>query len=157
MLTAMLSPGGNPAGPIRVIGRATTARPAGKHDPRQHVALPDPGQGPRHLLLARDPADGQPSRWARPTQPGMQFDLYAWTGDYNSFAAAVRGAEAAISGAFQVGGTAYDDTMTIPQTAFLYMPSIVLDPTILGDANLDGKVDVNDLTIVLSNSARPRT
>ena len=29
--------------------------------------------------------------------------------------------------------------------------SILLTPTISGDANLDGKVDINDLTIVLAN------
>ena len=36
------------------------------------------------------------------------------------------------------------------------MPSMVLKPTILGDANLDGKVDVNDLTIVLANFGQTR-
>ena len=60
-------------------------------------------------------------------------------------------AQVAISGAFQVGGTAFADNEMIPQTAFIDIPSIVLRSTIPGDANLDGKVDVNDLTIVLTN------
>ena len=34
---------------------------------------------------------------------------------------------------------------------FMYMPSVVLATTLPGDANLDGRVDINDLTIVLSN------
>ena len=50
-----------PAG-YPVIGWASTARHGwGKQRPRQHVALPDRVQGPRHLLPARHPADGKPS------------------------------------------------------------------------------------------------
>ncbi len=108
-------------------------------------------KGPGIYYLPGTQPTGSPPL-GKAAQTGMQFNLYAWTGNYNSFAAAVgAGAEVAISGAFQVGGTAYDDTMEIPQTAFLDMPSMVLKPTIPGDANLDGKVDVNDLTIVLTN------
>ena len=85
----------------------------------------------------------------QPTQEGMQFNLYAWTGNYNSYAAAAgRGAEVGVSGAFQVGPTAY---WIMPSTAaaFSNMPSFVL--TTPGDANFDGRVDINDLTIVLAN------
>ncbi len=86
----------------------------------------------------------------RPTEEGWQFNLYAWTGDSNSFAAAVAaGAAVAISGPFQVGTTMYGE---MPQsTAFTNMPSMLLEPSITGDANLDGKVDINDLTIVLAH------
>jgi hypothetical protein len=96
-----------------------------------------PGTGP----TAEYP-DGQP------TQAGMQFNLYAWTGDYNSFAAAAgAGAEVGVTGAFQVGTTFY---WIMPMDApFTDMPSLVL--TVPGDANYDGKVDINDLTIVLAN------
>jgi hypothetical protein len=108
-------------------------------------------KGPGIYYLPGTQPTGSPPL-GKETQPGMQFNLDAWTGSYNSFvAAAGAGAEVAVSGAFQVGGTAYNDTETPPQTAFLDMPSMVLKPTILGDANLDGKVDVNDLTIVLSH------
>jgi hypothetical protein len=43
------------------------------------------------------------------------------------------------------------DTMPIPETTFADMPSMSLKPEIAGDANLDGTVDINDLTIVLAN------
>ena len=35
--------------------------------------------------------------------------------------------------------------------AFYYMPAVVLKTSLSGDANLDGKVDINDLTIVLAH------
>ena len=92
--------------------------------------------------LNPDYPDGQP------TQEGMQFNLYAWTGNYNSYAAAAgAGSPAGMSGAFQVGPTEY---WISPVTeAFINMPSFVL--TIPGDANYDGKVDINDLTVVLAH------
>jgi hypothetical protein len=87
----------------------------------------------------------------RPTEEGWQFNLYAWTGDSNSFAAAVAGgAEVAISGAFQVGPTAYSINFA-PQSTLTHMPSMLLKPSITGDANLDGQVDINDLTVVLAH------
>ena len=96
-----------------------------------------PGTGP-----TTDYPDG------RPTQEGMQFNLYAWTGDYNSYgAAAGGGAEVGVTGAFQVGTTFY---WIMPMcSAFTNMPSLGL--TIPGDANYDGKVDINDLTVVLAH------
>ena len=52
-----------------------------------------------------------------------------------------------MTGAFQVGTTFYG---IMPMcSAFTNMPSLGL--TILGDANYDGKVDINDLTIVLAH------
>ena len=122
----------------------------GNNDPDTTSPYRIASKGPGIYYLPGTQPTGSPPL-GKATQPGMQFDLYAWTGDYNSFAAAVGAGEVAISGAFQVGGTAYNDSETPPQTAFLDMPSIVLRSTIPGDANLDGKVDVNDLTIVLSN------
>ena len=52
-----------------------------------------------------------------------------------------------MSGPFQVGTTSY--SIYFWDTAFSYMPSMVL--TLPGDANYDGKVDINDLTIVLAH------
>ena len=123
----------------------------GNNDPDTTSPYRIASKGPGIYYLPGTQPTGSPPL-GKATQPGMQFDLYAWTGDYNSFAAAVDAAQRLPSAAaFQVGGTAYNDTETPPQTAFLDMPSMVLKPTIPGDANLDGKVDVNDLTIVLSN------
>ena len=111
-----------------------------------------PSKGPGMYYLPGTQPTGSPPL-GKATQPGMQFNLYAWTGDYNSFtAAAAAAAEVAVSGAFQVGGTAYNDTMPVPETAFSHMPSIVL--TVPGDANYDGKVDINDLTVVLADFGR---
>ena len=73
-----------------------------------------PGTGPTGQY-----PDGQP------TQPGMQFDLYAWTGTFNSYAAAVAGgADAAVSGPFQVGPTSFG--INPGDDAFYNMPSMVL-------------------------------
>ena len=41
-------------------------------------------------------------------------------------------------------GTSYD-------TGSLDMPAVLMRPSLAGDCNLDGRVDVNDLTIVLAN------
>ena len=102
------------------------------------------GGGKYYLPGTYDPSypDG------KPTQAGMQFNLYAWTGNYNSYSAAAgAGAPAGVTGAFQVGTTFY---WIMPMdTPFTNMPSLVL--TIPGDANYDGKVDINDLTIVLAH------
>ena len=38
-----------------------------------------------------------------------------------------------------------------PEVPDLSMPDVLLQPSLVGDANLDGKVDINDLTIVLTH------
>jgi hypothetical protein len=87
----------------------------------------------------------------QPTQAGMQFNLYAWTGNYSSFFdAAGAGEHVAMTGPFQVGQTAYW-IMPIPQSTFSNMPSMLLQTTLPGDANLDGTVNINDLSKVLTN------
>ena len=120
--------------------RTPTARRRTGSRPRAPESTTCPGPSRREALL-----------WARPPSRGCSSTVCLDRRLQQLRRRRRRGAEVAISGAFQVGGTAYDDTMTIPQTAFLDMPSMVLKPTIPGDANLDGKVDVNDLTIVLTN------
>ena len=108
---------------------------------------PYAGMG-EYVLPGTGPTPDYP--YGQPTQGGMQFNLYAWTGMYNSFSAAAgAGADVAISGAFQVGTTSY--SINFFDFAFSNMPSMLLKPTITGDANLDGRVDINDLTVVLAN------
>ena len=100
----------------------------------------------KYYLPGTEPTPEYPD--GQPTQAGMQFNLYAWTGDYSSFAAAAgAGAEVGVTGAFQVGTTFY---WIMPMDSpFTDMPSLVL--TMPGDANYDGKVDINDLTVVLAH------
>ena len=94
----------------------------------------------------------------------FQFDLSAWTGTATTFPAAVAaGAQVADSGAFfanpgtdgfSSAGYAIDaigDMNPLNHGAFYYMPAVVLKTSLPGDANLDGRVDINDLTIVLAN------
>ena len=94
----------------------------------------------------------------------FQFELYAWTGTATTFPAAVAaGEQVADSGPFlaNAGADPYSPgTVAIAATgqitplnfgAFYNMPAVVLKTSLPGDANYDGKVDVNDLTIVLAN------
>ena len=82
----------------------------------------------------------------------FQFNLYFWRRTETSFtAAAAAGEDVANTGWFQAGPMAIDITPFPFTSAMAYMPSVVLQPTLPGDANLDGKVNINDLTIVLSN------
>jgi hypothetical protein len=86
----------------------------------------------------------------RPTQPGMQFNLYAWTGNYSSFSdAAAAGEHVGMSGAFQVGPTMY--WISPVSDPFTNMPATVLKNTFSGDANLDQVVNISDLSKVLTN------
>ena len=76
------------------------------------------------------------------------FRVYAWTGLYNSYAdAAAHGAYINDSGIYQ-GVTCMGSIMPIPNMTW---PAMVLHPALLGDANGDNKVDINDLTIVLAH------
>ena len=83
----------------------------------------------------------------------FQFHLYAWTGTATTFAAAL------------AGGAATDDVIWTQNVAPAYYGGIGQTPPIppglnnpamvleglSGDANRDGKVDINDLTVVLTN------
>ena len=80
-----------------------------------------------------------------------QFELYFWQGDETSYAAAAAAGEnVGCSGWFKAGPMASDNS-PVPSTTFEYMPSVILQPMLPGDANGDGTVDINDLTIVLAN------
>jgi hypothetical protein len=81
------------------------------------------------------------------SSPGY-VDLYLWEGDYNSFGqAAAAGAAVGTTGAFVQTVTFEID----PEIPYMSIPDVLLEPTLPGDANLDRKVDINDLTIVLAN------
>ena len=79
--------------------------------------------------------------------------IRAWTGNFNSFAAAVAGgASFAESGPFQ---THFGYSVNPENVGdFSNMPSLILRPYLPGDANQDGRVDINDLTIVLTDFGR---
>jgi hypothetical protein len=91
----------------------------------------------------------------------FQFRLKIWQGTtYNSYdaAAATHSVDVADSGWFKAGSMASGIAFPTWGT-FQYMPSLVLQPTAAppqfpGDANLDGKVDVGDLSILLANYDR---
>ena len=76
------------------------------------------------------------------------FQLRVWSGDFTSF-------NAALAGARYVGETPvfanpvgyYID----PPQDLVDMPALTIRQYLPGDANLDGKVNINDLTIVLAN------
>ncbi len=90
--------------------------------------------------------DGGPSDW---------FDVKAWTGNYSTYEAAYA-ASAAGQPAYVAHVTFQNPTAT-PFNLFFtpaYLtnsPAVVLQRGRSGDANYDGKVDINDLTIVLAN------
>ena len=78
------------------------------------------------------------------------MELYAWTGAYNTFADAVaHNTYVAYSGVFSqyVG---YGEPPPIPGD-LTNMPAMIMKHDLLGDANTDGRVDINDLTRVLTN------
>jgi hypothetical protein len=105
---------------------------------------------------------GDVQEWGIPgtsQAPGTNYsgwyytEIRAWTGDFNSFAAAVAGgASFAESAAFEThfGYSVNPDNVG----DFSNMPSMILRPYLPGDANQDGRVDINDLTIVLADFGR---
>ena len=84
----------------------------------------------------------------------FQFQMLTWTGtQYTSYAAAVGqpGTYTGRSGVF-AENTCYSIMPPFPNFGFLNnMPAIIMQHQLPGDANGDGKVDINDLTIVLAN------
>ena len=84
------------------------------------------------------------------TESGWYYTkVRAWTGNFNSYAAAVAGgASFAETDAF-LTHFAYELDPNVGD--FGNMASMILRPYLPGDANQDGKVDINDLTKVLTS------
>jgi hypothetical protein len=108
--------------------------------------------------------------WAQyPNLPGIpntpayysasyNMELYFWTGNYNTYAAAQAAAQAETPGVYIAdSGIFNQELLGAPYVpgAFSSMPAAILsqNPVTLipGDANGDGRVDINDLTIVLAH------
>ena len=92
-----------------------------------------------------DHYSGEPADW---------FDVTAWTGNYTTYDAAYA-ASAAGQGVyvaqvlFQNPTDSPIDITNMPRLS--NSPAVVLQRGLPGDANYDGKVDINDLTIVLAH------
>jgi hypothetical protein len=87
--------------------------------------------------------------------PSFPMQLYVWTGDYNSYSAAAVASAAHTPGAYLAYSGVFNQAVS---TSPLWvpidltdMPATILQTVIAGDANLDGRVDINDLTIVLAH------
>jgi hypothetical protein len=81
-----------------------------------------------------------------------QFELYVWTGSETTWSQAVDDGEyVADSGVFVNPTSNGSDVPPFPGPDLLDMPAMVLKQILPGDANEDGRVDINDLTIVLTN------
>jgi hypothetical protein len=80
-------------------------------------------------------------------------EVKAWTGNYSTYQAAY--AASAAGQAVYVADVTFQNptgyAIEVPTQQLTNSPAIVLQRGLLGDANYDGKVDVNDLTIVLTN------
>ena len=112
----------------------------GAHPRRQRALFGDAVH--QQFLLAADRPRGEPDELS------VRRVFLART-ETSYAAAAAAGEDVANTGWFAAGLM----TTAFPlNSTFEYMPSVVLQPALLsGDANGDGRVDVNDLTIVLSH------
>ncbi len=90
----------------------------------------------------------------------FQFQILTWTGtQYTSYAAAV-GQPITYTGRSAVfaESTCYSVQPPYPNYGYLNnMPAFIMQHQLPGDANGDGRVDINDLTIVLSNYGQSGT
>ena len=88
----------------------------------------------------------------------FQFHLYAWTGTETSYAAALVAGDSTADAiwtqnvAVPCDGALGQGPPAIPPG--LNNPAMILE-NLPGDANRDGKVDINDLTVVLANYNTP--
>ncbi len=97
--------------------------------------------------------------------PSDQYnmELYIWTGNYTTYAAAQAAAAAHTAGAYIADSGVFNETVPLAIGPVEAQPLIGMPATILsqhpvtlvpGDANGDGRVGINDLTIVLSDFDR---
>ena len=100
-------------------------------------------------------------RSRRPQAGPYQFRIFAWTGSYTNPGVNYGSYSAAVNGTAMVGDSGVFEEQAAPaggvdfgtsyDTGFLDMPAVLMRPSLAGDCNLDGRVNVNDLTIVLAN------
>ena len=83
----------------------------------------------------------------------FQFHLYAWTGSETTYGAALAAGERTADAVWtQNVGPAYCESLgQMPPVASDLNNAAMILESLPGDANRDGKVDINDLTIVLTN------
>jgi hypothetical protein len=108
--------------------------------------------------------------------PSIQLEIWAWTGNYNDVATAANNNQYVLDGTTSGGQNIFNEPVTWSsstgtwQADFSGMPALTLVQEAggstppqggggeytphPGDANLDGRVDINDLTIVLTNYGR---
>jgi hypothetical protein len=80
-------------------------------------------------------------------------EVKAWTGNYSTYQAAyaASGSGQAVYVADFTFQNPTGPATQVPTQQMTNSPAIVLERGLSGDANYDGKVDINDLTIVLAN------
>ncbi len=87
-------------------------------------------------------------------EPADWFDVMAWSGNYTTYDAAY--AASAAGQAVYVAQVMFQNPTDSPiditnMPRLSNSPAVVLQRGLSGDANYDGKVDINDLTVVLAN------
>jgi hypothetical protein len=85
------------------------------------------------------------------------FQLTAWTGLYNTYADAYVASANGTAGVYIAQTPVFSNPVAdlsgdpIPAPLLYDMPAVLLARGLMGDANMDGQVDINDLTVVLTN------
>ena len=86
------------------------------------------------------------------------FQIQAWTGNtYNDYQDAYIASARGTAGIYVAQSPIFTNHVALgsfpiePPTDLTNMPAVILTRGLMGDANIDGRVDINDLTIVLAN------
>jgi hypothetical protein len=85
------------------------------------------------------------------------FQIQAWTGTYNDYDDAYAASARGVAGVYAAQSSIFTNPVALGSFPIQVppdltnMPAVVLTRGLLGDANYDGKVDINDLTVVLAN------